>query len=278
MHTAQRVTTRTRQRIWLAVAILTVPLAGGAVLALRGRDSSGAAALAARNDQVDRTVNRLLAGIHQEGTSLGRHSAPFTMEVFLDLEDPTSRWWFRERLPAIIDSYVRTGVLRLQYHAFKRNTYWPAVFVNQQTAALAAGAQNKLWSYTLTFFYEQQTELTHYVTERYLEGIAQQAPGLNLARWHTDRHTGRREEQTVSENQAALALGLHVTPAFRIGKTGQHMSILTGLHMIQYPEQHHPIALLQTTDIANAIKRLGHHQSPSPTSQAKPEILSQRLE
>ncbi len=49
------------------------------------------------------------------------------MEVFIDLKDPTCRWWFREDLPAIIDAYVRTGALKL------RNTYWPAVFTRQQT-------------------------------------------------------------------------------------------------------------------------------------------------
>lgn len=265
-----------RNRIWLAVAILTVLVAGVAALIVHGHGDDQAAALAARDDRVDRTVSALVSGIPQEGLYLGRPAAPFTMEIFLDLEDPTSRWWFREQLPAIINTYVRTGVLRLRYHAFKRNTYWPAVFVNQQTAALAAGAQNKLWSYIETFFYEQGTELTYYATEGFLQGIAQQTPGLNLTRWHTDRHTGRREEQTVSENQAALALGLHVTPAFRIAKTGQPMRNLTGLHMIRYAEQHHPIALLKAEDIANAIKRLDHNR-PSP-SQPKPEILSYRLE
>jgi hypothetical protein len=260
------------------VVILAALIAGTAVFALRGHGSSRAAALSARNDRVDRTVSQLLGGIPQEGRYLGRPTALFTMEVFLDLEDPTSRWWFRERLPAIIDRYVRTGVLRLEYHAFKRNTYWPTVFVNQQTAALAAGAQNKLWSFIDTFFYEQQTELTHYVTESYLQGIAQQIPSLNLARWHAGRHTGRREEQTVSENQAALTLGLHVTPAFRIAKAGQPMRILTGRHMIRYAEQHHPIALLQTTDIASAIKRLEHGQPPSPSHSLHPAILSYRLD
>ncbi len=277
-HLIQRVAAGARQRIWLAVAILTVLIAGTAALAIHSQGGSQAAALAARHDQVDRTVNTLLAGIPQEGTGLGRRTAPYTMEVFLDLEDPTCRWWFRERLPAIINSYVRTGIVRLQYRAFKRNTYWPAVFVNQQTAALAAGAQDKLWSYILTFFYEQQTELTHYVTERYLQGIAQQLPGLNLTLWHTSRHTGRREERTVSENQAALALGLHVTPAFRIAKTGRPMSIFTGRDMVQYPEQHHPIALIEAPDIANAIRLLGHGEQIPHATQARPTILSYRLE
>jgi hypothetical protein len=88
----------------------------------------------------------------------------------------------------------------------------------------------------------------------------------SLSRRHTDRH----EEQTISENQAALTLGLHVTPAFRIAKTGQHMSVLTGRHMVQYIEQHHPIALIETADVANAIQQLDDHQPLSPTQPTAP--------
>lgn len=255
------------------VAPLTIVVAFGVLILTRHASSQ-----AALEHSIDHKVSAQLTGIPQEGTILGRRTAPVTMEVFIDLEDPTSRWWFREGLPAIIDTYVRTGALKLRYHAFKRNTYWPAVFVKQQTAALAAGAQNKLWNYIDTFFYEQGRELTHYVTESYLEGIARQTPGLNLARWYTDRHTGRREEQTTTEDQIALAIGLYVTPAFRIGKTGGRMSILTGRTTIQYPEQKHPIALIEAPDIANAIKLLDRGEQIPLASQANPKILRQRLE
>ncbi len=255
------------------VALLTIVVAFGVLVLTRHASSQ-----AALERGIDHKVSAQLTGIPQEGTTLGRRTAPVTMEVFIDLEDPTSRWWFREDLPAIIDTYVRTGALKLRYHAFKRNTYWPAAFVNQQTAALAAGAQDKLWSYIDTFFYEQGKELTRYVTESYLEGIARQIPGLNLTRWHTDRHTGRREEQTTTEDQSARTIGLHVTPAFRIGKTDARMSILTGRTVIRYPEQKHPIALIEAPDIANAIKLLDHSKQFPLASQAHPKILRQRLE
>lgn len=255
------------------LALLTIVVAFDILVLTRHNSSQ-----AALERGIDHKVSAQLTGISQAGTTLGRPTAPVTMEVFIDLEDPTSRWWFREDLPAIINAYVRTGALKLRYHAFKRNTYWPAVFVEQQTAALAAGAQDMLWNYIDTFFYEQGKELTHYVTEGYLERIAHQTPGLNLARWHADRHTGRREEQTTTEDQLARAIGLHVTPAFRIGKTGGRMSILTGHTMIQYPEQKHPIALIEASDITNAIKLLDRGEQIPLTNQANPKILRRRLE
>jgi hypothetical protein len=255
------------------VALLTIVAAFGVLVLTRHTSSQ-----AALERSVDHKVSTQLSGIPQAGATLGRRTAPVTMEVFIDLEDPTSRWWFREDLPAIIDYFVRSGTLKLRYHAFKRNTYWPAIFVKQQTAALAAGAQDRLWNYIDTFLYEQGKELTHYVTESYLEGIARQTPGLNLARWHTDRHTGRREEQTTTEDQSARSIGLYVTPAFRIGKTGGHMSDLTGRTTIQYPEQKHPIALIEAVDIASAIKLLDRGKRIPFANQASPKILHRRLE
>lgn len=252
------------------VLAATIPVA----LAMVGHASSSAAV----DRRVDHEVGALLAGIPQAGGTLGRPTAPVTMEVFIDLEDPTCRWWFREDLPAIVEAYVRTGALKLSYRAFKRNTYWPAVFIKQQAAALAAGAQNRLWNFIYTLLYEQGKEGTNYVSESFLHGIAGQDPGLNLARWQRDRHTGRREERTAAEDQTAKALGLYVTPAFRIGKSGGPMRIFTGRLMVQYPEQHHPIALIEAADVANAIQLLAHNRSLPRTSPVRPETLTTRLE
>ncbi len=179
------------------------------------------------------------------------------LQVFLDLKDPDSRFWFLHHLSAIIHDQVRTGALKLEYRAYKTNTFRPQTFVKEQTAALAAGAQNKLWNYIDTFYHEQGSEFIGYVTEPYLESIARQIPGLNLARWRSDRHTGRREEQTTGEDRTARALGLHVTPSFRIGKTGGAMHSFSGHAVIKYGEQH-PIALPTTWDIGKAIREFAH--------------------
>jgi hypothetical protein len=58
-----------------------------------------------------------------------------------------------------------------------------------------------------------------------------------------------------SEDQTARTLALHVTPSFRIGKTGHPMHNFAGHTIIKYGGQH-PIALPTTQDIANAIHEL----------------------
>ena len=206
--------------------------------------------------RTDHEVSALLAGIPQERSTLGRRTAPITLEVFADLKDPDCRYWFVKYLPAILRENVRTGALKLEYHSFKTNTYYPGEFVKQQTAALAAAAQNKLWNFIDIFYREQGAEFASYVTESYLSNIARQVRGLDLAQWHTARHTGRREEQTTTEDRSARILGLHVTPSFRIGRTAGPMADFSGRTVIKFKAQH-PIALIDAGDVAKAINEIG---------------------
>ncbi len=234
---------------------ITGGLVAAAILATLGL-ADHTSSKAASEHRIGHEVDAFLAGIPQQGNTLGKRTAPVTLEVFADLEDPDSRGWFRVYFPAIVDDYVRTGDLELQYHSYKTNTYWPAIFVKQQTAALAAGAQGKLWNFIGVFYHEQGKERTRYVTEGYLDNIARQVPGLDIAQWHAARHTGRREEQTTAEDQRAKALGLHVTPSFRIGRTGGPMKNFVGRNFYRYPIQKHRIYLVEAGEIGKAIARL----------------------
>lgn len=242
--------------LWVALSIPAIALSvtAGLIIGplLRSSRHNGVP-----ESKIDHDVSTLLNGIPQTKNRLGASSAPDTLQIYLDLKDPDSRSWFLKDLPAIVRTSVRPGTLKLEYHAYKTNTRNPVEFVNDQTAALAAGAQNKLWNYIYTFYAEQHSEFARYATEPYLDHIATQVPGLNRTAWRADRHDGRREEQTAAEDQTARTLHLHVTPSFRIGKTGGPLHNYAGHAILKYKEQH-PIALPETSDIAKAIKELSH--------------------
>jgi hypothetical protein len=238
---------------WLWVAGVLAALVVATIFAARILNHSSARAVP--ESKIDHDVSTLLEGVPQTQSRLGARDAPVTLQVFLDLKDPDSREWFLKDLPKIIRTYVRPGKLRLEYRAYKTNTFYPGEFVRDQTAALAAGAQNRLWNYIYTFYAEQGSEFARYATEPYLNHIATQIPGLNHTEWQTDRHDGRREEQTTAEDQATRALHLHVTPSFRSGETGGPVHNYSGHALIKYGEQH-PIALPQASDIGQAIKEL----------------------
>ncbi len=86
------------------------------------------------------------------------------------------------------------------------------VFPNQQIAAYAAGKQGKAWNYILLFYNEQGQEDTGYATESFLQGLAQQIPGLNFATWTADRKDSSFASQVTADERAAQAKGFTSTP------------------------------------------------------------------
>jgi hypothetical protein len=234
-------------RVALAGALVVVAVLGGVMVA--GAHSSP-------EERVDSDVGALLAGIPQEGQTLGARTAPVTLQLYAELEDYSSDGWFRAYLPAIIRKFVRTNILKIEYRAFKTNTIGSEMFIKQQAGALAAGAQNKLWNYVYTFYFEQGKEHTPYATESFLENIARQVPALNIRQWDTDRDASARIEQVVEEDQQGRAEGIHVTPAYRIGRTGGALKNFAGSEAITYQGQIHPTTYASAEDLVKAIDEI----------------------
>jgi protein-disulfide isomerase len=161
-------------------------------------------------------VDSMIAGVPQHANLLGSPTAPLTLEYFGDLECPFCRAFTLGALPVIIRKWVRTGKLRVIYRSFETATRNRQVFKVQQVAALAAGRQNKMWYYLELFYHEQGEEDSGYVTERYLQGLAEQVPDLNLAQ----RSAARTESALTSEVEDDVHAGLGGTPGLFFGRTG----------------------------------------------------------
>jgi protein-disulfide isomerase len=147
-------------------------------------------------------------------------SGSVTLQYFADLECPVCKSFTLGALPSIIQNWVRTGKLKIEFRNMDTATREPEVFRSQQIAALAAGKQNKLWQFTELFYHEQQEEGSGYVTEQFLQNMAQQVPGLNLAQWTAARNDPTLASQITSDAQLVSASGFTGTPSFLIGKTG----------------------------------------------------------
>lgn len=171
-------------------------------------------------------VVSLLQGIPQNGVTLGNPNAPITLQYFGDLECPFCKQFTISALPTIIKKYVRTGKVKIEYHAMETATREKETFQTQQVAALAAGKQNLMWHYVELFYHEQGEEDSGYVTESYLQGLAAQIPGLNLGDWSTARNDPAYANQVIADAQAANQNGFTGTPSFLIGKSGQTLQKL----------------------------------------------------
>jgi protein-disulfide isomerase len=204
----------------LGVVVAVVVVAIVVILVATGGSKSGIPTSKHEQTSVTKQITSLIGGIPQSGNALGSPTAPVTLKYFGDLECPICRDFTLGALPQIIQKYVRAGKVRVEYHSMETATHEPEVFKTQQVAAYAAGKQDKAWNFIETFYHEQGEEDSGYVTEKYIQGIASQIPGLNLAQWSSDRGNPEFAKQLVSDEEAVKAQDFEGTPSFLIGKTG----------------------------------------------------------
>lgn len=218
---AARAVRRTRlARLGLVVGVVVAVIVVILIATGTGSSTKVVKPHSSAGNQSAAEVNSLLAGITQKGNVLGNPNAPVTMKYFGDLECPICKEFTLGALPALIQSYVRQGKLKIEYEAMETATREPEVFKTQQVAALAAGNQDKMWHFIELFYHEQGEEDSGYVTESYLQGLAEQVPGLNLTKWTADRGEPALSEQITADAQTANSEGFTGTPSFLIGKTG----------------------------------------------------------
>jgi protein-disulfide isomerase len=217
---ADRAKRRTRlTQLGVVVAIIVVVIVGIAVASGGGGSKAVKSGTPQANAQAAE-VTALLHGIPQSGNTLGNPNAPVTLKYYGDLECPICKEFTLQVLPTLIPKYVRTGKLKIEYHSLETATREPEVFKTQQVAALAAGKQNLAWHFIELFYHEQGEEDSGYVNESYLQGLASQVPGLNLAAWTAARSEPTYANQVTADAQAANQAGFTGTPSFELGKSG----------------------------------------------------------
>ena len=141
------------------------------VVASSGGSSGGSGlATGSKKNSTVATVTSLIHGIPQSGNVLGYPNAPVTLQYFGDLECPICREFTLGALPKVIQKYVRTGKVKIEYNSLETATDEQETFRTQQVAAYAAGKQNLAWYFIELFYHEQGQEESGYVTENYLPG------------------------------------------------------------------------------------------------------------
>lgn len=171
-------------------------------------------------EQVDQEVTELLAGIPQNGPTLGSPDAPIAIRIYADLECPTVKRFVVAYLPSIVHKWVRSGDVKLEYRSLETDTGDEHMFFQQEIAALAAGRQDRMWNFVLTFVHEQEEASTGYATDEFLTDVSSQVPGLEQARWRHDRGDALLSKQVALDVHTAHAKGFSFTPSFLVGMSG----------------------------------------------------------
>jgi protein-disulfide isomerase len=192
---------RKRRLMWLGGGLLVVIVAVAVVIAVASGSSSGSS-----------SVNKLLAGIPQNGSTLGNPNAPVQVTVYEDLECPVCQEFTLNAENKLITSDVRAGRAKLVFKSLQTATGDPTTFQVQQQAAAAAGKQNKQWNFVENFYHQQGQEGTPYVTESYLDKLAKQVPGLNYNAWLSARKGSDVSGTVSADTSAAHSKGFSSTP------------------------------------------------------------------
>jgi protein-disulfide isomerase len=223
----------------VAVAVIAVVIA---VSSSGGGTPKPVKANTAASKAVVTAVSNELAGIPESGETLGSPSAPVTITEYADLECPVCDSFALPTnrnnsdgqpgsgyLAQLINQYIRPGKAKIVYRSLETatgNGPNASEWVPQQEAAYAAGLQDKAWYYIELFYYEQQSEGSAYVNQSYLQGIAQQVPGLSYSSWAANSRSSALAAQVTSDGQSAQAKGFVYTPTLVIqGPKGQAQPI-----------------------------------------------------
>jgi protein-disulfide isomerase len=219
---------RRQRRVRMLGGVVLAALAVVAVaIAISSRNTTASGIK--KGTQASATVNQvqqLLSGIPQSGTVLGNPNAKVTMTYYGDLQCPVCQdFTLKGGFPQLVANDVRSGKVKVDYKSFQTATRDPAVFQNQQVAAMAAGQQSKFWDYTELFYRQQGAEGSGYVNENFLNTLASQIPGLNMSAWKSARNDPALVKQVSADAQAGNAAGVQGTPTLIfVGPKGKTQS------------------------------------------------------
>lgn len=205
-----------------AVAVVIAAILIGVSVLAAGGDDGGGDGDGSKLQGVAAT-ERLLRGVPQSGVVLGRPGAPVTLVEFADLQCPFCRDWNRQTLPVLVNEYVRTGKLRIVFGGL--------AFIGPDSetalrAALAAGAQNRLWNVVDLLYANQGAENGGWVTDELVREIGSSVSGLDVERMLERRNSTAVSDEIAAISRSAVRAGVSGTPSFGIGTTGKTLQPL----------------------------------------------------
>jgi protein-disulfide isomerase len=157
----------------------------------------------------------LLNGIPQKGLTLGNANAPVRVLEFADLQCPFCRDYSLGVMPGLVQKYVRTGKVRMEFHAL---AFIGPDSVRAARVAEAAGRQNKLWDVADLAYHNQGKENSGWATDAKLRSIAAAVPGLDVNQVFAARNGAAVTAQLKAAGDLATRSGVNETPTFLVGR------------------------------------------------------------
>jgi protein-disulfide isomerase len=198
-----------------AVLVVAALVVVGAILLSGGDDTKPAASQAPTQAQA---VDKLYAGIPQDGIHLGRRDAAATLVEIADLQCPFCAEYSTTALPTIVRDYVRTGRIRYE---LRIRSFLGRDSVRAAGAAAYAAQEDRMYQFVDTFYRNQGPEGSGYADSDFIRRIAAQVPGLDPEKAVAAANAPLAQPLVRAGERFARNLGSTGTPDFYVRKGGR---------------------------------------------------------
>ena len=147
----------------------------------------------------------------------------------------------------IIEKQVKNGEVKIVYRDF--------IIISEESipageAALAAGEQGKGWSFIELFYRNQGEERSGYVTDEFIEGIAEGAGVPDMKKFNEERKSGKFKKKVEATTEQASKFGFTGTPSFAVEGPSSN-----GIELLNTPGSTE--AIVERIEQRRAQQRLG---------------------
>lgn len=155
-----------------------------------------------------------------DGKAMGPKDSKVVVTEFADFQCPYCKRFQDTIKPQIIDTYVRTGKIRFEFHHFI--VIDANVGGNESRRAAeasdCANDQGKFWDYFNILFANQGSEASGAYSDARLKAFAGSL-GLDTAKFNTCLDTNQFAQQVKLDEGLAISNGLNSTPSLLVNKT-----------------------------------------------------------
>lgn len=209
--------TKSRSNMPLIVAgavLLALVLAVTIGIALEDGDSEGDASdvqVSGGSGEEQRAWGETLARREPEDPgAMGAADAPVVMVAYSDFACPFCATWARETQPELVERYVDSGDLRIEWREFP---YLGELSQTLSVGAVAAGEQEAFWEYQEAVFERQEEIKSSDDPDGILDEIVEEL-GLDADRFHEAMEADRSGIAVGHDFVEGQQIGVSATPAF----------------------------------------------------------------